>query len=90
MTLKFPNLSRSYDSALQRIRFSAYDGVFEVPFFVEVDALAVMASPPAPTEAGYLSAFDKAREAIQDVARRAHKRGRKTMYVLTSSDFKKV
>ncbi|MDH3740964.1 MAG: DUF1488 domain-containing protein [Hyphomicrobiales bacterium] len=86
MTLKFPNLSRSYDSALKRVRFSAYDGVFEVPFFVEVDALAVMTSPPASTEAGYLSAFDKAREAIQDVACRVY-RGRKTMYVLTSSDF---
>ena len=88
MTLEFPNISRSYDSALQRVRFSAYDGVFEVPFFVEVDALAGLASPPASTEAGYLSAFDKAREAIQDVACHVYKRGRKTMYVLTSSDFK--
>ena len=88
MTLNFPNLSRSFDSGLQRIRFSAYDGVFEVPFFVEVGALAAMTSPPASTEAGYLSAFDKARDAIHDVARRAYKRGRKTMYVLTSSDFK--
>ena len=87
MTLKFPNHSRSYDSGLQRVRFSAYDGVFEVPFFVEVGALAAMASPPASTEAGYLYAFDNARDAIQDVDRRAYKRGRKTMYVLTSSDF---
>lgn len=88
MALKFPNLSRSYDSALRRVRFSAYDGVFEVLFFVEVDALAVMAPPSASSEAGYLSAFDKARETIQDVACRVYKRGRKTMYVLTSSDFK--
>ena len=88
MTLKFPNLSRSYDSALKRIRFSAYDDVFEVPFFVEVDALAALTSPPASTEAGYLSVFDEARDAIQDVAQRAYKRGRKTMYVLTPSDFK--
>ncbi len=87
MALIFPNHSRSYDSALRRIRFSAYDGVFEVPFFVEVDALAAATSPPASTEAGYLSAFDKTRETIQVVARRAYKRGRKTMYVLTSSDF---
>jgi hypothetical protein len=88
MTLGFPNHSRSFDSTRRQVRFSAYDGVFEVPFFVEVDALAVIASLTGSTEVDYLSAFDEARESIQDVARRTYKRGRKTVHVLKSCDFK--
>ncbi|TIX53614.1 MAG: DUF1488 domain-containing protein, partial [Mesorhizobium sp.] len=44
MTLNFPNRSRSYDAAAKRIRFVGHDGMFEVPFFVEIAALSA-ASP---------------------------------------------
>ena len=35
--LTFPNRSRSYDEAGQRIRFIGHDGMFEIAFAVETD-----------------------------------------------------
>ena len=84
MTLTFPNRSRSYDEAGQRVRFIGHDGVFEVPFFVDTDALSTAAAG----EADYLAAFDAARAAIHDVAREIHWNVRSTMYVLTAEDFR--
>lgn len=83
MALSFPNPSRSYDAAAHRIRFIGHDGMFEVPFLVEVDVFA-----DANTEAAYLAAFDNAREGIQNVARKAYSYARKRMYVLTQADFR--
>ena len=40
MTLEFLNPSRSFDEVRNAIRFIGHDGMFEVPFFVEVEALA--------------------------------------------------
>ncbi|GLS29380.1 Protein of unknown function [Mesorhizobium albiziae] len=86
MTLTFPNRSRSYDEAGQHIRFLGYDGMFEIPFRVEIEALP---NPNRATaEAGYLAAFDAARDSILDVARKAYSRGRKNLCVLTSADFR--
>lgn len=84
MTLTFPNRSRSYDEARQRVRFTGYDGMFEVPFFVETDALR----PAAAGEAHCLAAFDAARPKIHDVAREIYGNARKTAYVLTAADFR--
>lgn len=39
MTLAFPNPSRSYDATGKAVRFAGPDGMFEVRFYVEVDAL---------------------------------------------------
>lgn len=84
MTLTFPNRSRSYDEAGQRVRFTGYDGMFEVPFFVETDALRTVATG----EANYLAAFDAARATIRDVARAIYGSARRTVYVLTAADFR--
>jgi hypothetical protein len=35
MALNFPNFSRSYDAAANRIRFWGHDGAVEIPFFLE-------------------------------------------------------
>lgn len=86
--LTFPNRSRSYDEAGQRVRFLGHDGMFEVPFFVEIEALPTATPGAATAEAGYLAAFDAARGSIHDVAREAYSCGRKSMYVLTSADFR--
>ena len=40
MALSFPNPSRSFDESRKGVRFVGHDGVFEVPFFIEADALA--------------------------------------------------
>lgn len=83
MALAFPNRSRSYDDVRHRVRFVGHDGMIEVPFFVEADAL-----PPATGEAGFLAAFDAARATIHDVARELYGNARRTMYVLTAADFR--
>lgn len=88
MALTFPNRSRSYDEAGRRIRFIGYDGMFEIPFCVQVEALPLQKPPLAGGEADYLAAFDAARGTIQDVAREAYSNGRKKMFVLTAADFR--
>jgi hypothetical protein len=87
VTLNFPNRSRSYDAAAKRIRFVGHDGMFEVPFFLEIAALSA-ATDTSGAEAEYLSAFDAERSSIQDVAREAYSHGRRNMYVLTQADFR--
>jgi hypothetical protein len=84
VTLDFPNRSRSFDDARNAVRFIGHDGMFEVPFFVEVDALA----PAIDSETSYLAAFDAARTTIHEVARRIYGRARRTVYVLAAADFK--
>jgi hypothetical protein len=88
MALNFPNRSRSYDAAGKRVRFIGYDGLFQVPFFVDIDAFAKVTATTDMAEDDYLAAFDAARTSIQDVALKAYAQGRKTMYVLTATDFR--
>lgn len=90
MTLGFPNPSRSFDAARNAIRFIGYDGMFEVPFFIEAAALMKPGARLGRTnlsEAEYLTAFDAARGSIHDVAREAYSNSRRTSYVLTATDF---
>jgi hypothetical protein len=88
MALTFPNRSRSYDEAGQRVRFVGHDGMFEIPFGVELDALATAKSPAPTAEADYLAAFDSALDNIHGVARKVYSHGRKNAYLLTRSDFR--
>ena len=87
MALTFPNLSRSYDAAGQRIRFLGYDGMFQISFFIAIEALSKSTSRAFTAEADYLAAFDAARGSIYGVAQKAYSKGRKNMHVLTSADF---
>lgn len=89
MALTFPNRSRSYDTAHQRIRFLGYDGLFEVPFFIEAAALSNAELNTISAEEDNLAAFDAARGKILDVARQVYSYGRKNMYVLTPADFER-
>lgn len=85
MPLIFPNESRSFDEVRSCVRFSGYDGMFEVPFLIEAEALAKLGSAEA-TEASCLKIFDRTREAIHDAARRAYSRTRRKIYFLTAAD----
>ncbi|MCB8840523.1 DUF1488 domain-containing protein [Aurantimonas sp. VKM B-3413] len=87
MPLTFPNRSRSYDEHGHRVRFVGYDGMMEVPFFVEETALSSSGAVEARSEIGLLKAFDAARDTVLKVAAKAYARGRKKMYVLTDRDF---
>lgn len=89
MTLTFPNGSRSYDEKGHRIRFLGYDGMFEVRFFVELDAISKAMAKVIVGERDFLAAFDSLHNAILDVAKEAYSYGRgKNMYLLTAKDFR--
>jgi hypothetical protein len=87
MSISFPNPSRSYDEKAKRVRFVGHDGMFEIPFFVGLEAFSKSAKAGA-SEAESLAGFDLARKTIQDVAREAYANSRKNMYVLTAADFR--
>lgn len=86
MALNFPNPSRSYDSRKRCVRFWAHDASFEVPFFVEADALRHMDPDATADEPGLLSAFDFNRDRICAAAGRAYARDRRGSYTLAASD----
>jgi hypothetical protein len=93
MTLASPNLSRSFDEARNAVRFTGYDGMFAVRFFVDADVLAqsdITLRAAGASERKYLSAFDALRTSIQDVAREAYSHGRRNFYALTAADFRYV
>jgi hypothetical protein len=91
MALSFPNPSRSFDESRNGVRFIGHDGVFEVPFFIEANALVKPDSKSGRFEASQadcLSAFDQRRAAIHDVARAIHTNRRRSSYILNASDFR--
>lgn len=85
MSLEFPNLSRSFDETRNAIRFTGYDGMFQVPFLVDGGAL-VKSDRRELSETECLNAFDAARNAIHSAARKAYSPGRRTLYTLTARD----
>ncbi len=87
MALTFPNISRSYDETGKRVRFTGYDGMFEVPFFIEIEALERWMQNQKRTEVAYLTAFDDARPEITAAAKVIYHRGGRTPFVLTAGSF---
>ena len=87
MTLNFPNGSRSYDARRNLIRFWGYDSALEISFFVEVSALNKLNPQTRNAEAGYLEAFDDARDRIHEIARKVYSRTHKDAYLLAAADF---
>ncbi|MGI0522811.1 DUF1488 domain-containing protein [Rhizobium giardinii] len=88
MTLSFPNSARSYDETHRRVRFTGYDGMFEVSCFVSVDVLARGLALRTPGERGYLEAFDKMRAIILDAAKRAYNSNPQDAVLLDVSNFR--
>ena len=89
MSVDFPNQSRSFDEVRDAVRFTGYDGMFEVRFFVEAQALATHAAGPDDPEAwetACLSAFDARRKSIYDAARAVHARKRHDTHTLTADN----
>lgn len=80
MSLVFPNRSRSFDETKSVVRFSGYDGMFEVKFLVEAAALN------STNETGCLDAFDNRRPAIQKAATKLYGSKRGSSLTLTSQD----
>ena len=70
-----------------RIAFSGYDGVMEVRFVLEAQALERIAGLSRSPETAYLDAFDQYRGQIETAAGRAYKKTRKSLIWLSSDDF---
>ena len=87
MTLNFPNGNRSYDARRNLIRSWGYDSALEISFFVEVSALYKLNPQTRNVEAGYLEAFDAARDRIHETARKVYSRNRQGAYLLAAVDF---
>ena len=91
MELSFPNPSRSYDAAKNRVRFWGYDRTIEVSFFVEVDALLRLCPEMKSAEKEFLKAFDSVLKLIHEAANKAYIEGGKGKgsyaYVLAANDF---
>jgi len=89
MALNFPNLSRSYDAAGNRIRFWGHDGAIEVSFFLELSALLRFFPEMPNVESRILTAFDAMRDRIIEAAGRVYysARRRRAFYVLAAGDF---
>lgn len=85
MTLAFPNLSRSFDDGRVAIRFTGYDGMFQIPFLIDCRAL-IKSGKSAMSETECLAAFDAAVEAVHAAARKAYSPGRHSLYMLTIGD----
>ena len=83
MSLEFPNRSRSYDPGNRRIRFTGHDGMFEIAFSIDADALSSDVFDAAEAESAYLKAFDAASTFIREVARTAYKRTKRHSYAFT-------
>ena len=86
--LSFPNKSRSFDEASDRIRFWAYDGAIEVSFFVEGDAIRYLSKTMPSTEDELLAVFDSSRQLLHHTAQRVYRLSPKGSYtcVLTAKD----
>lgn len=88
MALNFPNMSRSYDAAGNRIRFWGHDGALEVSFFLEVSALLKLCPETPNIEPRILAAFDLAWDRIIAAAGKVYSpRGGRSFYVLAAADF---
>lgn len=87
MTLNFPNESRSYDERRHLIRFWGHDSALEISFFLDVAALYKLDPLTRDVEAGFLEAFDAARDRIHEAARKVYSRNRKDAYLLAASNF---
>jgi hypothetical protein len=80
--LSFPNSSRSYDAASDRIRFWGHDGTNEIPFFFQAKALLRLYPRTGATAEAILAAFDDGRVRINEIASKAYARERRRFYVL--------
>lgn len=87
MSLAFPNPSRSFDNSGGCIDFLGYDGLFEVPFSLELAALKKL-NPESNKTNDFLKMFDKVRHEIYLIAENVYVRNpnRSSAYVLTVAD----
>lgn len=87
MSIRFPNEARSFDDKNRCIRFSGYDGMFEVKFYLANDVLACDKSHRDASESDYLTSFDALRPRILKVAASAYSKAQTSTISLSLQDF---
>lgn len=76
MALTFPNVSRSFDDRRQCVRFTGYDGMSEIRFFISIAALQSAKPHRGASESDSLASFDDQRERILKAATAAYAKKR--------------
>lgn len=86
MMLNFPNSSRSFEAARNRVRFWGYDSSIEITFFVDSGTLQKLSAATTVAEDAVLAAFDSAVPAIHAAAAKAYKRAKHGTYAVAITD----
>lgn len=87
MGIRFPNEARSFDDKNRCVRFSGYDGMFEVKFYLATDVLACGKAHRHASESDYLTTFDASRRKILKVATNAYLSAQSNSISLSLRDF---
>lgn len=82
MGISFPNEARSFDDRNRCVRFTGYDGMFEIKFYLATEVLACEKSHRNASEADYLTAFDSLRSRILEAATSAYSKTRSSAITL--------
>ncbi|MCL6654924.1 hypothetical protein A6R70_21845 [Agrobacterium rubi] len=88
MSISFPNQSRSFDDRNRCVRFTGYDGMFEVKFYVATEILQCDKPPRDATEGDYLACFDALRPKILKAATSAYAKSRSNAITLDQANLR--
>jgi hypothetical protein len=88
MGISFPNAARSFDDKNRCVRFTGYDGMFEIKFYLATEVLACDKSHRNSSEADYLTSFDALRPRILKAATSAYSKARSSAITLDLTHFR--
>ncbi|RYE61931.1 MAG: DUF1488 domain-containing protein [Oxalobacteraceae bacterium] len=87
MGVSFPNQTRSFDGKNRCVRFTGYDGMFEIKFYLAVEVLASERAERNTSEIDYLTSFDALRPRILKAATSEYSRSRSSTIMLNLTNF---
>jgi hypothetical protein len=88
LSIIFPNPSRIFEEADHYIRFWGYDGILQIEFAIESDALKKLCPECDGTAPSTLEAFDKSRSRVYESAEALYIKAKKraSIYMLKAGD----
>ncbi|MEB2846495.1 DUF1488 family protein [Rhizobiales bacterium RZME27] len=88
MGISFPNSARSFDGKNRCVRFTGYDGMLEIKFYLSTEVLASEKSQRSVSEGEYLTSFDTLRPRILKAATSAYSINRSRSIMLDLTHFR--
>jgi hypothetical protein len=88
MGIRFPNEARSFDDKKSCVRFTGYDGMFEIKFYLATEVLSCEKSGRNANESDYLASFDALRPRILKAAATAYSKNQSNSIFLDLGDFR--